>query len=172
MTIRLDEAIKLAIEFEKKVTKVYEDAAGKIADPKGQQVFQQLAKEEAGHIAYLVSRLGEWQKCGKITVEELKTIVPDKERIAAGRKRLSKSLRGKHPATTEIEYLKRALETEKSASDFYTRMVSELPPEQQTLFARFVQIEEGHLAIVQAEIDAVQGSGFWFDMKEFDLEMG
>jgi rubrerythrin len=172
MSIKLDEAIKMAIDYENKVQKVYADAAARIADPKGQHVFGQLAEEEAGHVAYLVSRLEEWQKDGKINVEELQTIVPDKERISAGRKRLSKSLRGKHPATSEVEFLKRALEAEKEASDFYLRMVSELPAEHQKLFSRFVQIEEGHLAIVQAEIDAVQGSGFWFDMKEFDLEVG
>jgi hypothetical protein len=28
------------------------------------------------------------------------------------------------------------------------------------------------VAIVQAEIDAVSGSGFWFDMMEFDVEKG
>jgi hypothetical protein len=51
-------------------------------------------------------------------------------------------------------------------------MVGELSGERQRLFARFLEIEEGHVAIVQAEIDAVSGSGFWFDMKEFDLEKG
>jgi hypothetical protein len=40
------------------------------------------------------------------------------------------------------------------------------------LFQRFVEIEQGHLAIVQAEIDSVSGLGFWFDMREFDLETG
>ena len=40
------------------------------------------------------------------------------------------------------------------------------------LFERFVAIEEGHQAIVQAEIDCVSGSGFWFDTSEINLEMG
>ena len=40
----------------------------------------------------------------------------------------------------------------------------------QKMFARFVEIEEGHQAIVKAEIDAVSGSGFWFDFNEFSLE--
>jgi len=37
---------------------------------------------------------------------------------------------------------------------------------------RFVEIEEGHRAIVQAEIDCVSGLGFWFDTAEFKLEAG
>ncbi len=170
MTISLDKAIQTAVEYEKKVHNVYSDAATKIADPVGQRVFQQLAKEEAGHIAYLKSRLTEWQKSGHINIEDLQTVVPDKERIAEGRKRLARSMKSKRPESSEIEYLKRALEVEKETSGFYQRMVSELSGNHQQLFARFLKIEEGHLAIVQAEMDTVQGMGFWFDMQEFDLE--
>jgi hypothetical protein len=42
----------------------------------------------------------------------------------------------------------------------------------QNLFSRFLEIEDGHAAIVQAEMDSVNQSGFWFDLKEFDLEVG
>ena len=99
-------------------------------------------------------------------------MVPSKERIAAGRQQVAKSMRGSRPATSEVEHLQRALAAEKETSAFYQRMVAELSGERQRLFARFLEIEEGHVAIVQAEIDAVSGSGFWFDMKEFDLEKG
>jgi hypothetical protein len=51
-------------------------------------------------------------------------------------------------------------------------MVAELPPEGQQLFGRFLEIEEAHAAIVQAEIDSVNGTGFWFDVMEFSLEAG
>ena len=36
----------------------------------------------------------------------------------------------------------------------------------------FLGIEQGHQAIVQAEIDALSGLGFWFDFQEFNLEAG
>ena len=49
-------------------------------------------------------------------------------------------------------------------------MVSKLDGDGKTLFERFVEIEEGHQAIVQAEIDCVSGLGFWFDTLEFRLE--
>ncbi len=41
---------------------------------------------------------------------------------------------------------------------------------QQVLFSKFLEIEDGHLAIVQAQLDSVQGMGFWFDIAEFRLE--
>ena len=37
-------------------------------------------------------------------------------------------------------------------------------------FALFLEIEEENLALVQAEIDAITGMGYWFDFREFDLE--
>jgi hypothetical protein len=51
-------------------------------------------------------------------------------------------------------------------------MVSEMAEEWRPLFARFLEIEEGHVAIVEAEIDAVSGAGFWFGIQEFDVEKG
>ena len=48
--------------------------------------------------------------------------------------------------------------------------VDELPAEARELFRRFLEIEEGHLALVQAQIDFVTGTGYWFDVREFNLE--
>ncbi len=47
-----------------------------------------------------------------------------------------------------------------------------LPAEYRGLFARFLEIEQAHLLIVQAEIDAIAGHGSWFDVMEFRLEAG
>ena len=172
MTIRLDEAITTAIEFEKRVLKMYQGAERDAVDPEGRRVFSTLAREEAGHVAYLESRLTEWQKTGHIVLEELRTIVPDKARIAEGRRRMAKPVRSRTASSAEVGYLQKAVVAEKESSAFYRRMVSELAEEKQKLFARFLEIEEGHLAIVEAELDAVNGYGFWFGMREFDVEEG
>jgi rubrerythrin len=172
MAMALDEAIKTAIEFEKKVYKVYEDAKDRIADPVGKRIFKQLSLEEAQHVSYLQHRLNEWEQSGRIDVKELATVVPDGERIAEGREKIFQTMQRRESPKTELEYLKSAFEVEKETSSFYRRMVSELTGEGQDLFSRFMEIEEGHIAIVQAEIDSVQGMGFWFDVMEFDLEAG
>ncbi|HJX62659.1 MAG TPA: hypothetical protein VJ860_01760, partial [Polyangia bacterium] len=70
----------------------------------------------------------------------------------------------------ELSSLYQALAAEDETSAFYIQMVRELPAEGQALFSRFLEIEDGHGAIVQAEIDSVKRMGFWFDLKEFDLE--
>ncbi|MHC5038717.1 MAG: hypothetical protein ACYTHM_15520 [Planctomycetota bacterium] len=166
--MNLEEAIQTAIDFERKVVKTYRDAEKEAADPKGKRIFRVLAKEEEDHVAYLESRLAEWKETGKVTAERLDTIVPPKEAIEAGVRKLETSLAGK-PSKAEIEFLQRALKAETEASRFYGEVVSQLGDEGRELFTRFVEIEEGHLAIVQAEIDSVSRSGVWFDFQEFQL---
>jgi rubrerythrin len=55
----------------------------------------------------------------------------------------------------ELDSLRQALAAEEETSTFYINMVRELPAEGQQLFSRFLEIEDGHAAIVQAEIDSV-----------------
>jgi len=169
----IEEAIKTAIEFEKKVHSLYDVAAKAAGDPTAKKVFATLAQEEQGHVAYLESRLTEWRKAGRLSPEKLRTILPSAERIRAGIGRTSAEATkavGKHGA--ELDSLYQALAAEDETSAFYLKMVRELPAEGQSLFSRFLEIEDGHGAIVQAEIDSVKHMGFWFDLKEFDLEAG
>ena len=77
------------------------------------------------------------------------------------------------PAQTlgdEKRLLSRALAMEVETSDFYRRLTSEMQGEAQQLFARFQEIEDGHIATVQAELDYLSHTGFWFDFQEFDLD--
>jgi rubrerythrin len=169
----IEEAIKTALEFERKVHAQYEIEAKNASDATAKRIFATLAQEEQGHVAYLESRLGEWQKSGRLSPEQLRTVLPSAKRIRAGIGRTRAEVRkdvGSHDA--ELASLYRALAAEGETSAFYLRMVRELPAEGQSLFSRFLEIEDGHAAIVQAEIDNVKSMGFWFDLKEFDLEAG
>jgi rubrerythrin len=38
------------------------------------------------------------------------------------------------------------------------------------MYAYLVEQEEGHHTILQGEYDYLTGTGFWFDIQEFDLE--
>jgi rubrerythrin len=165
----LGEAIKTAIALEDKIVDVYGKYADKFSSPVGNKIFKLLGEEEEGHVAYLKSKLVEWEKSGKVTVDDLKTIVPDKEAIKANVKK-HKAAAKQADINDEIEVFKKALDMEMEASAFYRDLVGKLAPEDQKLFQRFLEIEEGHEAIVKAEIDNARGLGFWFDFQEFDLE--
>jgi len=167
--MKIEEAIQTAIQYERRVVQVYEEAVRSSRDETGRKVFGTLAKEEQMHIAYLEARLAEWKATGRVTAATLGTVVPSRERIEVG----INVLRGRAVTTApeaEMRLLKRALDVEVETSAFYVRMVNELPADGRPLFERFVEIEQGHQAIVQAEMNAVAGNGYWFDMAEISME--
>ncbi len=171
--MELEQSLKTAIEYEKKVHATYKEAVGEITDPAGKRVFGVLAREELEHIQYLQSCLIQWQEDGAISGEALATALPGVEEIEAGLARLKETVSEKEdPRPKEIELLRRAVAAEQETSGFYRKMVDELPAEQGALFARFLEIEEGHLAIVGAELDAVAGFGYWFDNPEWKFADG
>ena len=167
--MKLQEAITVAIDFEKKVRDHYLRGAKDIPEPQGRKVFATLGKEEQGHVDYLEHCLAQWKKTGRVPNVALRSILPKGVKWIEGeRKKLSG---GKRVATkTELDALKIALQHEKEADGFYHKLVQELPMEDRGLFEKFLEIEDGHLAIVQAQLDSVQGMGFWFDVAEFRLE--
>jgi rubrerythrin len=167
--VTIEQAIKTGIDYEMQVRKVYTEAARKFADPVARKIFDVLAGEEDRHVAYLESRLDEWQRQGFVTAEKLETAIPSKGAIESSVRRLQRRM-AQQDYSAELEMLKKALHLEMEATAFFKRVVAELKAEERQLFARFVEIEEGHEAIVQAEIDALTGLGYWFDYQEFKLE--
>ncbi|MBW2260611.1 MAG: hypothetical protein JRG91_01455 [Deltaproteobacteria bacterium] len=168
--MKIEEAIKTAIEYENRVCDVYAEAVEASRNDTARRVFSTLSDEERGHVDFLEHCLGTWSEKGVLSADGLTTAIPSLENIRKGVKTLEKKLGGSPAEGAEVEMLHRALEVEVETSAFYARMVKVLPPEGKELFERFVEIEEGHKAIVQAEIDSVTGLGFWFDFQEFDLE--
>jgi rubrerythrin len=167
--MNIEEAIQTAIQYEKRVVQVYEEAARGSLDPAGRKIFGALVKEEEQHVAYLKFKLEEWKKTGHVTETSLATVVPSRARIEEGIRTLQGRVARKAPEA-EMRLLKRTLDVEVETSMFYARLVKELPPEGRKLFERFVEIEQGHQAIVQAEMNSVAGNGFWFDIPEISLE--
>ena len=169
--MKLDNAIKTALEYEAGVHKIYSQAMAKTTDPAAKRIFSVLCEEEMGHLKYLQQRLEEWQKTGKVVVKKLGTSIPARTAIDKSLEDMRRTVKPKRTRQIlELELLKKALDAEIQASNFYKEMVAKLDGEGQALFKRFVEIEEGHEAIVRAEINTVGNWGFWFDTPEFNLE--
>jgi len=169
--LNLQEAIAVALDFEKKVRDHYVRGAKTIEDFQGRKVFEILGKEEQGHVDYLEHCLAEWKKTGAVPKAPLKTILPKGVKWIEEEKKKLTGRKDKRVATAnELDVLKTALQFEKDAAAFYHKLVAELPGADRPLFEAFLGIEDGHLAIVQAQLDSVQGMGFWFDVAEFRLE--
>jgi len=170
--MNLEQAIATALEYEGRVHRTYSEAAENTANDVARRVFSTLRDEEAEHIKYLRDRLDEWRSTGRINVAELNTVLAPKAEIEAGAATLRQRLQGSHRQIrgTEYESLKLALDMELETSAFYRKMVASPDGDERRLFGRFVEIEEGHVAIVQAEMDLISGTGYWFDTAEFSLE--
>ena len=165
----IEEAIKTAIDYETRIRDIYKDAAAKVTEPAGKRILQTLRDDEQNHIDYLEDRLKSWKKTGKLSVEKLHSTVPSIKTIAREAEKI-KSRLSKEDRRGEIEILGKALQAEVETSRFYEQMVAELPHEGRQMFARFLEIEENHIAAVQFELDYLINSGYWLDFKEFDME--
>ncbi len=165
----IEEAIKTAIEYEIRIRDIYRDAAEKVEDTAGKRILKLLGDDEQRHIEYLKDRLKLWKKTGKLSERKLESTIPSMEKI---QKELEK-VRAHMPQkdrTRERDILSKALKAEVETSNFYQQMVDEMPDEAQRMFARFLAIEENHIAAVQFELDYLTQSGYWLDFKEFDME--
>ena len=169
--MKLGDAIGVALGFERKVRDHYQRSAEGLEDPLGRRVFQTLAAEEQGHVDYLQHCLAEWKETGKVPDRPLKTVLPRGVKwIEVERKKLQGRPDRRVARASELDALKVALQYEKDADAFYHRLVMELPRGEQVLFEKFLGIEDSHVELVQAELDSVLGTGFWFDGMEFRLE--
>jgi rubrerythrin len=170
--MKLVDAIKVALEYEAGVHKIYLQAMDQTTNNEAKRIFKVLCDEEMYHLKYLQAHLNELQKTGKIKATKLGTSIPAREAINKSLQDLRKTVKPRPTKQIpELELLKKALDAEMKAGSFYKKMVDELDEEGQKLFKRFAEIEEGHAAIVQAEIDSISNLGIWFDTHEFRLEM-
>ncbi len=167
--MQIEEALQTAIEYESELRDIYFEAAEAEDDEKGKLFFQAMGKDEQDHLDYLKDRLEQWQKTGKLSAKKLKTTAPSKEDIERHAAEV-KSLVGKESRGLKSQMLSKALKMEIKTSDFYEKMVAEMPAEAQQMFARFLEIENNHIRTLEFELDYISKTGYWFDVKEFDME--
>jgi len=165
----IEEAIKTAIEYEIRIRDIYLEAVAAVDDEVGQRIFETLRNDEQHHIDYLEHKLEQFQKTGIIEPAKLESAIPDQESINQEADKV-KSLAVKDFLGIKQQMLSKALKVEVETSDFYQKMVNELPADARPLFERFLEIENNHIKAVQFELDYMSKTGYWFDFKEFDME--
>jgi len=167
--ISLAEAIKMAIDLEKNGQAFYTQAAETAQNESGKKIFAQLAKEEMQHLATFQtmlnhsSEIGDWRELVKgypapgrqVPVFALRKTKPD---VAKAR-------------TDEIEALRIAMKQEREAIAFYERIANQAKDSATTKIFDFVREQETyHYDLLQAELDHIQQTGFWFDRAEFRMD--
>lgn len=167
--MKLEEALVAAIGYEERIRDVYRDAAERVTDPVGRNILQALGDDEQRHVDFLRERLEHWRTTGRLDVKALKSAIPPREVLEQEAQKHADTLPG-NPRGDEKQVLSRALQVEVETSAFYRDMVQEMSGEVRDLFSGFLEIEERHVAAVQAELDYYSRTGYWFGIKEFDME--
>ena len=159
----------LAIELEKEGLITYLRFAYQIENLAAKNLFIRLAMDEFEHLKILEEELVHFKKEAKLkrirlpkteiekTTANLKPILPQEKKEAD---------------INELNALQVALNLEKRAIDFYGEQEKKSKDEiAQKMWKRLREIEESHYQLIQAEIDTLTKTGFWFDFREFSLEM-
>ena len=165
------QAIETAIQIEQDGLAFYTEAARQTDDPNGEKMFLSLARDEQAHLKLFEDAResllaeGKWLSPEQVeaisprrferppifpTVEEIKTVDLPERQLAA---------------------LQRGIQAEQDAITFYSEQLEESDdPDARAMYAYLVEQEEGHRTILQGEYDYLTHTGFWFGIREFDIE--
>ncbi len=163
----LVKVIDAGIALEKKGLINYLNFAHKSKSMTGKNMFIRLAKDEYEHMTILEgikANIVEGKVMGKphIPTEEIEGMLPkikSKDGLIKGEE-----------GASDIEALKMALEFEKNASKYFSELAEKASdPETKKLAKELARWEETHYDLIQAEIDSITNTGFYFGMKEFEM---
>ncbi len=167
----VDDTIKildLGIESEKTGLVNYLGFARNTKDLTGKNMFIRLAIDEFEHMILLERQKDSilegksWVKA-QIARSEIEEIVP----------RLSpRELRTRgEEGQNELSALHTALELEERGIKFYEQQATQTSSEEaKKMFERLAVMERAHAELIQAQIDYITGTGYWFGIREFSLE--
>jgi len=161
------EILKTGVSIEKNGLSAYLNFAYRTKDPTGKNMFIRLAQDELQHMEVLEKML-DGIMCNKTWVCEA---IPESviEKIAPRIREIDKMK--SEEGQDELSALKTALDLEKRSIEFYNenkRFVNN--PEAIKIFDRIIEMEESHYDLLQAEIDHIEQTGFWFGIREFTME--
>ena len=166
----LENAVKKAMEMEIQIRDIYTEALDACPEETGRRFFAMMRDDEQYHHDYLEKRLKELSDTGRIQYrDDIRLSIPSEQEIAACVQKAHESMAVEDRGVVQ-QMLSNALRVEVLTSEFYDKTVSETQGPAKQMFGRFLEIENGHIAAVQAELDYVMGTGYWFDFKEFDME--
>jgi|YelNatPaOPRAMG01_1025707.scaffolds.fasta_scaffold01084_13 rubrerythrin len=160
--------LRSAEESEKEALLNYLKFARQTQDIGGKNMFIRLAIDEFGHMTLLGNQINNlmaqkgWQavEVDRSAVEPLLPKISQKDIQTMGKAN-----------TNELSALETARALEQRAIDYYsTNARNTAFPEIQATFKRLAEMEEAHYTMIQAEIDNIKKTGFWFDTIEYSVE--
>lgn len=161
-------ALKTAIEIEDQGLLNFLKFARQTKDTTGKNMFIRLAMDEHEHRRIIEKQLNNLLE-GKplVKIEIPKSEI---EQVAPTIREKQQKTRGES-GLLEIDALNTALDLERKAAKFFREQANLVTDaEAKALFIRLAEWEDAHFDIIQAELDSIQGTGFWFGIPEFQMD--
>lgn len=159
-------AIEMAIQMEKDGLKYYEDAAQQTSNELAKKTFLRIAQDEVGHLKTFqrmfdtVTGTEKWR--------ELADFSPKVGEVPVFEGKIEKR-RDVDPS--EVDALRIALENERNGIELYKKAASTSNDEMaKKIFAKISKEEEYHYDLLQAQLDYLTKSGFYFDIGELQMD--
>jgi rubrerythrin len=166
---RIPEILKTAVTIEEEGERFYKAAAEETKDPKGKEIFLFLARDEEAHRKLFETMSRAYQEKGDFSsLSEISlTGIKIKPAIFDARN-TTKEVKGDE---NDIRAIELGIGKEKASIAFYSQAIEEFSEENaKRLLRDLVVIEEGHLNLLQGELNALTETGFWYDFPEFTVE--
>lgn len=168
ITPEVIKALETAIAAERQGMAQYLEFARKTADQTGKNMFIALARDEMEHFLAFFDQLNAARSAGMLLEVKLAPSEVERLRPKLRQMRTEKSSKG----TNELGALHTALEQEKDAIKFY--MEEERKTQDfnaKKMYRELIDVERSHYDLIQAQIDYITKTGYWFDIPEFRLEV-
>jgi rubrerythrin len=167
-SVSAKEAIKMAIDLEKNGRQFYKEAEAKTQNESGKRIFKLLAEEEIAHLRTFENMLDQdeslsnWKTwVGDLPVNRQVPVFSENAPAATVTKE----------RTDEIEALRLAMKQEREAIAFFERVMDQAEDDLTRDIFEFIRDQEiYHYDLLQAEIDSITRTGFWFDLPEFRMD--
>ncbi|MFQ6038499.1 MAG: ferritin family protein [Candidatus Aminicenantales bacterium] len=142
-TASVEELLGYAVRSEIDSNKAYKDLAESVSNPLLKQKFQWLAFEEQKHREILEKLYGSLFPGKELQIPDQ----PSQELL----KRIEIT-----PSSSLLDILLQAMESEKSAENFYARMAERMEGTAKKLLEYLSKVERSHYLMLKSEYDAVQ----------------
>lgn len=159
----IKDAIKTAIQMEKDGYSFYNKAAAQTSSEMGRTIFKGLAADELLHLEVFQKLFDE--KVGKEEWYDLVNTSKKYVDIPIFPRDLQ-MVEGTNPDTNEIDALRMAMDSEKKAIDYYTKIRENSSDDQvNEIIDEIINQEKNHYNILEGEFHHINSTGYWF---EFD----
>jgi rubrerythrin len=158
-TQRTIDGLRQAMQAEHDGHHFYRMAATTTADPKGREIFEQLAGEEKEHYLFLDRQLEAVTKTGRLDPEAR---LGEPGALDVAHPIFTPEIRGRIAAAHfEMTALAIGIQLEASAVEFYSKEAGAAPlPDMKAFYEKLAAWERGHLTALQRQADELK-EDYW-----------